>query len=132
MSVPRLIALAVLLGAFCSPVAAKEINKSIANNAPIATTALRQEASGGTIDWAKGDIQATSASCGDFTFTHMKDRHGYSLYIRGRKSVTCSFHEKGLTFHFPSNHGPTTTGTTTLYGFTRVGADVVVSWMPGY
>lgn len=84
------------------------------------------------IDWSKGDIQDTSANCGTFAFTHMKDRHSYSLYVRGKVSGTCSFLAKGLTFRYPTNYGGTLPHTTTLYAFERFGSDVLVSWIPGY
>lgn len=84
------------------------------------------------IDWSKGDIQDTTADCGAFTFTNIKDRHSYSLYVRGKVSGTCSFHADGLTFRLPENYGATLPGTTTLYSFERFGADVLVSWIPGY
>jgi hypothetical protein len=88
--------------------------------------------SSAVIDWAKGDNQDTPASCGAFTFTHMADRHSYNLYVRGKNSGTCSFRADGLTFRFPSNHGPTIQGTTTIYSFVRFGSDVVIAWTPGY
>ena len=97
-----------------------------------ATNALAASPVPVVIDWSKGDLQDTSASCGDFTFTHMKDRHGYSLYVRGKNSGTCSFQAKGLTFHYPPNHGATQKDTTTVYSFGRFGSDVVVAWSPGY
>jgi len=84
------------------------------------------------IDWSKGDVQATDASCGNITFKNMADRHGYSLWVRGTTSGTCVFESKGLKFHLPSNYGATTRGTSTVYGFGRIGPDVVVTWMPGY
>jgi 2-keto-4-pentenoate hydratase/2-oxohepta-3-ene-1,7-dioic acid hydratase in catechol pathway len=94
--------------------------------------ALSPEGSPTVIDWSKGAAQDTTASCGPFTFTHMEDRHSYSLYVRGKVSGTCSFHQEGLTFRFPSNHGATLAGTSTLYSFERFGADVLVAWIPGY
>lgn len=89
-------------------------------------------ATGTVIDWSRGAAQDTTESCGLFTFTHMEDRHSYSLYVRGKVSGTCSFHQDGLTFHFPPNHGSTYSGTSTLYSFERFGADVLVAWTPGY
>jgi hypothetical protein len=97
-------------------------------SAAVAETA----ATGTVIDWSSGAAQDTKQSCGLFTFTHMEDRHSYSLYVRGKVSGTCSFRGEGLTFHFPSNHGPTLAGTSTLYSFERFGADVLVAWIPGY
>jgi len=85
-----------------------------------------------TIDWSKGGAQDTPASCGDILFIGLQDHHTYTLYLRGKTSGTCHFHADGLTFHMPPNHGPTDPGTSTLYSFARSGADVVVSWAPGY
>lgn len=84
------------------------------------------------IDWSKGAAQDTRASCGAFEFRNMENRHTYQLYVRGMQSGTCSFHETGLIFHMPPNHGTTTPGYTTLYSFARFGADVLVAWTPGY
>jgi len=84
------------------------------------------------IDWSKGYAQATDASCGEMTFTHMRAGGSYSLWVRGRQSGTCSFHADGLRFHYPSNYGPTNQGSQTVYSFIRVGRDVVVAWQTGY
>jgi hypothetical protein len=84
------------------------------------------------MDWAKGDAQDTAANCGPFAFAHMKDRHVYTLYVRGTQSGTCSFRADGLRFHLPPNFGPTTPGTATIFAFARFGSDVLVSWTPGY
>jgi hypothetical protein len=84
------------------------------------------------IDWSKGAAQDIAASCGDFTFVNIRDRHTYTLYLRGTQSGTCSFHAEGLTFRYPPNHGGTLPGRTTFYAFERFGSDVLVTWVPGY
>ncbi len=84
------------------------------------------------IDWSKGPVQDTGASCGAFTMKHLADRHSYSLFVRGTVAGTCIFEAEGLKFHLPSNYGATTFGTTTLFHFLRFGSDVIVTWMPGY
>ncbi len=84
------------------------------------------------IDWSKGPVQDTGASCGTFIMKHLADRHSYSLFVRGTVAGTCAFKADGVTFHLPSNYGATTFGTATLFHFLRFGSDVIVTWMPGY
>ncbi|MGY8666173.1 hypothetical protein Q3C01_28010 [Bradyrhizobium sp. UFLA05-109] len=84
------------------------------------------------IDWSQGLTQYTSASCGAFTFTNMKDGGVYQLFIEGTTTGTCSFSQSGLTFKMPSNHGATTSGTMTVYSFSRAGSYVFVAWIPSY
>jgi hypothetical protein len=84
------------------------------------------------IDWAKSYNQATTASCGSIAFKNMEDEKTYTLWIKGTSAASCSFHADGLTFHYPSNYGPTTQGATTLFSFVRFGPDVLVAWTPGY
>jgi hypothetical protein len=85
-----------------------------------------------TIDWAQGDIQDTQANCGEMVFKNLKDKHSYSLLVRGVVSGTCSFKADGLVFHLPHNHGATDQGASTIYDFTRFGSDVIVTWQPGF
>jgi len=84
------------------------------------------------IDWSKGPVQATEKGCGLFRFTNLADKAGYTLWVKGTASGTCSFQAEGMTFHLPSNHGSTTAGRTTAYYFTTIGHDVLVSWSPDY
>ena len=84
------------------------------------------------IDWFKGAVQATDAPCGEMTFTNMRDRGVYALWVRGAASGTCSFQSEGLTFVLPPNYGPTTAQTKTFFSFARIGDEVVVAWTPGY
>ncbi len=92
----------------------------------------RADAPATVIDWAKGDVQDTRASCGAFAFKNLPDRRATSLWVRGTASGTCSFAADGLTFHLPPNFGPTTQATTTLFAFQRIGSDVLVTWINGY
>jgi len=85
-----------------------------------------------TIDWSKGDLQDTRNNCSGITFKNLADRHTYALWVRGVAPATCHFQADGLTFHYPSNSGPTATGASTLYEFRRFGTDVLVAWTPGY
>ena len=84
------------------------------------------------IDWANGDMQATEASCGGFTFTHMQDHKSYTLLVRGKTAGTCAFKADGLTFSYPPNFGATPPGTRALFSFARFGSDVMVAWISGY
>jgi hypothetical protein len=83
------------------------------------------------VDWAKDNIQETPSDCGRFRFTGLQDHHSYTLWVRGRRSGTCSFEATGLHFHMPPNFGPTTDKTTTLFSFVRIGPDVLTTWQPG-
>lgn len=85
-----------------------------------------------TIDWSAGNTQYTTASCGAFTFSNMQDGGSYQLFVEGTTQGTCSFSHTGLTFKLPSNHGATTSGSMTVYSFSRVGSLVFVTWIPGY
>lgn len=85
-----------------------------------------------TIDWSMKAVQATDASCGTFTFKNMKDAEGYLLWVKGPASGTCSFQAEGLTFFYPPNHGATDAESRTVYSFTRIGHEVVVTWTRGY
>jgi hypothetical protein len=88
-----------------------------------------------TINWASGNVQGTSQSCGAFSFSGMQDGGSYTLTVEGTTQGTCSFSNTDtptLTFKLPSNHGATTASTMTLYHFTRRGTNVFVTWMPGY
>jgi hypothetical protein len=97
---------------------------------PVATA--RADEKSNVIDWSKGSAQDTPANCGQFIMNHINDKQQYILYVRGTKSNTCSFSADGLKFHYPSNHGPTDEGTTTIYYFARFGSDVLVEWTRGY
>ena len=96
------------------------------------STGARAEEKATVIDWSEGSTQDTDANCGQFTFTHITDKQQYLLYVRGKTSNTCSFSADGLRFHYPSNYGPTSGGTATIFSFARFGSDVVVAWTPGY
>ena len=111
-----------------SPASALDVAGSIysrSNNAGSATT----------INWASGNQQYTTASCGSYSFSNMTDGGSYTLLVEGTTSGTCSFSNSDsptLTFKYPSNHGATTSGTMTLYNFVRLGTYVIITWMPGY
>ena len=91
--------------------------------------------SGTTINWATGNVQYTTASCGAVSFSGMQDGGSYTLMVQGTTAGTCTFSNSDsptLTFKTPSNYGATTAGTMTLFNFTRGGTNVFVTWMPGY
>lgn len=107
-----------------SPVAALNVNGSIVSQAYSAGSSR-------SIDWSRGNMQYTTATCGAFTFTNMQDGGSYTLAVRGSGTTTCSFTHSGLTFNLPNDHGATTTSTHTLYSFVRMGTNVYVAWMSG-
>ncbi len=84
------------------------------------------------IDWSLGNTQYTTASCGAFVFSNMKDGGTYQLFVEGTSSGTCSFSHSSLTFRMPPSHGATTASALTAYTFTRAGTYVFVSWITGY
>ena len=92
---------------------------------------------GATIDFATGNTQFTTASCGPFTFHNMKDGGNYTFAVKGSTPSTCTFSAfsgtgtGALTFHYPTGHGSTIGSTHTLYNFIVVGGDVYASWSPG-
>lgn len=83
-----------------------------------------------SINWANGNVQYTSASCGSFSFSNMVDGGGYTLAVQGSSSGTCSFSHSGLTFRMPNDHGATDASTHTVYSFLRMGNIVYVTWVP--
>jgi len=90
------------------------------------------------IDFSLGNVQYTNANCGAFQFNHLKDGTTYSFVVKGTTAQTCSFTAysdagvTGLTVHLPPGHGATTNAKHTLYSVMVVGADVYLSWIPGY
>lgn len=90
--------------------------------------------SGGTaINFATGNLQYTTASCGAMSLTGMMDGATYVLAVKGTTAATCVFtSDGGLTIKLPPDHGATEAGKSTLYTFMVMGTDVYVSWVTGY
>lgn len=89
---------------------------------------------GGTsINFANGNLQYTTASCGAMTLSGMMDGATYVLAIKGLSGTLCSFTSlDGLNIKLPPDHGPAESGKSTLYTFMVMGTDVYVSWVTGY
>lgn len=91
-----------------------------------------------TVNFAQGNIQHTSLSCGSFSLLNLKDGVSYVFAVKGTTSATCAFTAYAdagstpLTVHLPPGHGATTAGKHTLYNFLVSGTDVYFAWMPGY
>ncbi|MEY4615235.1 MAG: hypothetical protein RJB66_195 [Pseudomonadota bacterium] len=91
-----------------------------------------------TIDFSKGNIQHTTASCGSFSFWNLKDGGSYVFIVKGTTTGTCSFTAfsgegtGSLTVHLPPGHGASTNGTHTMYNLLVSGSDVYLAWTPGY
>lgn len=85
-----------------------------------------------SIDWNKGNVQTLTADCSSTAFANMLDGGTYTLVIKETGTSTCAFSQTGLTFHLPPDHGARTSGKHTVYTFLRAGADVYVSWIPGF
>ncbi|NBX85642.1 MAG: hypothetical protein EBQ80_00115, partial [Proteobacteria bacterium] len=95
-------------------------------------TTVNNAGSGTSIDWSTSNVAYTSANCGSFTFTNMRDGGAYTLVVKGATAATCSFSQTGLTFKMPVGHGATTVSKHTVYSFIRAGTDVYVTWIKGY
>ncbi|QDK46651.1 hypothetical protein DOM22_16555 [Bdellovibrio sp. ZAP7] len=87
---------------------------------------------GTSISFAAGNLQYTSASCGAFTLSGMKDGGTYMLAVKGATSGTCAFTHAGFTVHLPPDHGATTASTHTMYTFVVMGTDIYAAWVTGY
>ncbi|CAM6054830.1 unnamed protein product [Sphagnum tenellum] len=85
-----------------------------------------------TIDFARGNMQATSLPCQAFTLNNVVNGGSYMLAIQNTTSGTCSFAASGFTVKMPPGHGATTAGNETLYSFSALGTTLYVSWVPGY
>jgi hypothetical protein len=91
-----------------------------------------------TINFAQGNLQHSSASCGAFTLNNMADGATYVLAVKGTSVSICSFVAYSgmgvgtLNVRMPPDHGPTEAGKHTLYTFMVMGGDVYVSWVSGY
>ena len=121
-------------------------NVGIGSNNPTSTLVVSGAArnaasvlnSTSTIDFATGNLQYTTASCGAYTLYNVKDGGSYTFTVKGTSSTTCSFTAysdagtSALTVHMPPGHTATTTNTHTMYGFLVIASDVYVSWTPGY
>lgn len=90
-------------------------------------------AAGTNINFANGNLQYTTSSCGAFNLLGMLDGATYVFAVKGTTSATCSFtNPDGLVIKLPPDHGPTEGGKSTLYTFMVMGTDVYVSWVTGY
>lgn len=85
-----------------------------------------------TIDFATGNLQYSSTTCGAYTLSNMKDGGAYTLAITSTSVGTCAFTASGFTVKLPPGHGATTSGKMTLYQFVALGTNIFVSWTPGY
>jgi hypothetical protein len=91
-----------------------------------------------TVNFGTGNIQHTTSNCGSFALWNLKDGGSYLFIVKGTAVATCSFtafSDSGvtaITVHMPPNHGATTNLKHTLYNAAVSGADVYLSWVPGY
>ena len=84
-----------------------------------------------SFDWNNGNIQYTTATCGSFSFSNIKDGGFYTLIVKSTTSGTCTFSQSGLTFRSPVLF-VTAQGTYTIFTFITAGNDVFVSMRRGY
>jgi hypothetical protein len=91
-----------------------------------------------TIDFATGNLQYTTSSCGAFQLHNLKDGGSYMFSVQGTTSGTCSFTAysdagaTALTVHLPPDHGATIAGKHTIYNLVVMGTHLYVAWTPGY
>jgi trimeric autotransporter adhesin len=90
-----------------------------------------------TIDFSKGNLQYTNASCQAFQLNNMKDGTAYTFAVKGATAALCSFTAftgvgtGALTVHMPTDHTNSIASKHTLYTMLVIGSDVYVSWTPG-
>jgi hypothetical protein len=114
-----------------TPRATLDVNGSVISNAALSNASS-------TIDFSKGNLQYTTASCGAFVLHNMKDGGTYSFMVQGTTAATCSFTaysdagSTALTVRMPPDHGATIAGRMTLYSFMVFGNYVIPAWTPGY
>jgi hypothetical protein len=91
-----------------------------------------------TIDFANGNIQNTTASCGAFILNNLKDGGSYMLIVKGATAGKCTFTGYtgiavgALIVHMPPDNAATTAATHTIFNIVVSGGDVYVAWTPGY
>jgi hypothetical protein len=90
------------------------------------------------INFASGNTQYTSNSCGLFNLQNLQDGGAYFFVVKGTTSANCTFTvPAGMTLKYPPDCSPTTgcastSGRHTLFNIAVAGTDVYVSWTPGY
>lgn len=105
---------------------------------PTASNAAATANATSIIDFATGNAQYTTSSCGNFTLDNLKDGGFYTFVVQGTTAATCNFSAYSdagstpLTVHLPSNYGATTSGSHTAFTFNVVGTHVYVTWSAGY
>jgi hypothetical protein len=80
------------------------------------------------VDWSLGNNQSMSVACTASSFTNMNDGATYNLLVTDTSATQCVFTQAGLTFLFTPANGSRIGGKPTMYSFTRIGTNVVVSW----
>lgn len=81
-----------------------------------------------TVDWSLSNNQSMSVACTATTMNNMADGATYNLLVNETSNTACVFTGAGLTFYFTPANGARISGKPTIYSFTRIGANVVVSW----
>jgi len=90
------------------------------------------------INFLTGNMQFTNLSCQTFSLQNLKDGGSFMFVVKGTSSALCIFSAysdagiTGLTVHMPPDHAVTTAGKHTIYNIAVLGADVYISWTPGY
>ena len=88
-------------------------------------------AAGTTFDWNNSNTQYTTATCGAFTFSNMKDGGIYTLIVKSTTQGTCAFTQAGLTFRSQTSL-TTASGSYTIFNIIVAGADAFVTIRRGF
>jgi hypothetical protein len=88
-------------------------------------------AAGTTFDWNNSNTQYTTATCGAFTFSNMKDGGIYTLIVKSTTQGTCVFTQAGLTFRSQTSL-TTASGSYTIFNILVAGADAFVTIRRGF
>jgi hypothetical protein len=93
---------------------------------------LVYNASAGTaFDWNNSNTQYTTATCGAFTFSNMKDGGIYTLIVKSTTQGTCVFTQAGLTFRSQTSL-TTASGSYTIFNILVAGTDAFVTIRRGF
>lgn len=90
------------------------------------------------IDWNQGNLQYSTASCGNFTFSNMFEGGSYTLVVMGGTMGICNFSQSspdsvpGVNFRFVPENASTAPNKMTVFNFLRAGNYVFVNWSSGF
>ncbi len=80
------------------------------------------------VDFSLANNQSMSVACTATTLNNLADGATYNLLVTETSATTCVFTSAGLTFLYTPANGNRILTKPTMYSFTRIGTNVVVSW----